>query len=503
MAEILRPRLSPRPLADALTRAPLRLVGDGATLVTGITHDSRQVVDGDIYAALPGFVTHGAEFAGTAVASGARALLTDEASAEALLALGVPVLVADDPRREAGVVAAWVYGDPAEDMVLIGITGTNGKTTTASLVDAGLRAAGHATGFIGTIGTRIGSATVDTQRTTPEATDVHALLAVMRERGVSAVVMEVSSHALTLHRVAGLVFDLAGFTNLTRDHLDFHGTMENYFEAKATLFTPSHARRGVVCIDDEWGQRFSDRATIPVSTLATDGSLADWQVVQVLREGGRSTIELREPSGTIARVDTYLPGRFNVANVALAYALLNASGVPSDVAISGLAQADGVPGRMQRVGFGDVDVIVDYAHTPDAIDRVISTAREFTQGRIIVVVGAGGDRDRDKRQLMGEAASAADLVVVTDDNPRSEDPGLIRAAILQGIPDGSLVQVREQDDRREAIRLAVETASPGDCVLILGKGHEVGQELGGQRLPFDDRDEAADALSRRGQRGLT
>ena len=502
MSDTLRPRLSPKPLSSVLDRAALRIEGDGSVYVTGITHNSRQVVEGDIYAALPGFTTHGAQFAPAAVAAGARAILTDEMSVDGLVELGVPLLISDDPRRAAGLVAAWVYGDPADDMVTIGITGTNGKTTTAALVEAGLREAGHVTGLIGTIGTRIGKSVVHTERTTPEATEVHALLAVMRERGISAVVMEVSSHAMVLHRVSGLIFDLVGFTNLTRDHLDFHETMDAYFAAKALLFTPAHARRGVVCINDSWGQRLSDSATIPVTTLATEGSLADWQVGAVGHEGSRSTIELREPTGVIAHVDTYLPGRFNVVNVALAYALLNAAGVPSDVAIAGLAGARGVPGRMERVGQSEVDVVVDYAHTPDAVDRVISTTREFTPGRVIVVIGAGGDRDREKRELMGLAASAADVLIVTDDNPRSEDPASIRAAIVRGIPDGHSVQVRDVGERREAIRLAVEIAVAGDCVLILGKGHEVGQEIAGVRHPFDDRVEAASALAERESGGL-
>jgi len=502
---VVRPRLVARDLTEALDRigwGRVSLRGASTVRVSGITHDSRAVLAGDIYAALPGANVHGGQFVFDAVTSGAAAVLTDSAGAELAGDIAVPIVIVDDARSIAGELAAWVYGDPAESMLMIGLTGTNGKTTTAHMVDAGLRAGGYSTGIIGTIGTRIGDTVLDTARTTPEATDVHALLAVMRERGVTAVTMEVSSHALVLHRVAGLVFDLAGFTNLSLDHLDFHGSMQAYFEAKATLFTPARARRAIVCIDQPWGTRIFDAAQIPSATLATEGGLADWQVQSVTSTPQRHTlIDLRQPDGSTVQINSKLPGRFNVANMSLAYALLATAGIAHSDALAGLAGMRGVPGRMERVGpvaAEGFDVYVDYAHTPDAIDRVVATAREFTAGRVLVVVGAGGDRDREKRPLMGQAASAADVVVVTDDNPRSEDAEVIRAAIVSGISADT--QLYEEADRRRAIALAIASADAGDCVLILGKGHETGQEIAGVKHPFDDRDEAMQALTGRGPR---
>ena len=503
MATTVRPQPNPRALYELLDRISLASEGDLSTTATGITHNSREVVPGDIYAALPGFTVHGARFAQQAVAAGAVAVLTDADGASLADVTGTPLLVAEDPRAVVGHVAAWVYGDPAEDLLMIGITGTNGKTTTSYLVDAGLRATGHATGLIGTIGTRIGDSTVPTVRTTPEATDVHALLAVMRERGVTCVTMEVSSHALALHRVGGLVFDVVGFTNLSQDHLDFHGDMENYFAAKTALFTPVHARRGIVCIDDEWGRRLADTSGISVTSLATDGALADWQVSEVSRTTtGRTVIEVRQPDASLAVLETVLPGRFNVANSVLAHALLRTAGVATGDSVAGLATASGVPGRMERVdGMGTgIDIFVDYAHSPDAVERVVETAREFTNGRVIVVLGGGGDRDRDKRPHMGRAASAADVVVVTDDNPRSEVPADIRASIRAGIPDD--VPCVELADRRLAIGRAVTLANAGDTVLILGKGHETGQEVAGVISAFDDRVEAAAAVQARTSGGV-
>ncbi|CAB4964018.1 MAG: UDP-N-acetylmuramoyl-L-alanyl-D-glutamate--2,6-diaminopimelate ligase [Actinobacteria bacterium] len=506
MSATVRPRTAERELSEAFTRVSVEAIGDVRVAVSGITHDSREVRPGDIYAALPGFTTHGADFVGQALAAGAAAIVTDGAGATRMGPASIPVLVAADPRQAAGLLAAWVYGDPADDLLTIGITGTNGKTTTSYLVDAGLRAAGHLTGVVGTIGTRLGDEVLASARTTPEATDLHATLAVMRERGITAVTMEVSSHALVLRRVEGIVFDVAGFTNLSRDHLDFHGSMEAYFEAKAELFTPLHARRGVVTIDDEWGQRLSDRAQVSTSSLATTGGLADWEVMSASRVGdGRSVIELRQPDGSLALIESMLPGQFNVANLTLAHALLRTAGVSADDSVTGLAAAGGIPGRMERVsGASDpVAVFVDYAHSPDAIDRVIATAREFTEGRVIVVVGAGGDRDREKRSHMGLAASAADVLVVTDDNPRSESAAAIRAEVLAGVPESAspTCRVIERGDRRDAIALALDDAAAGDCVLILGKGHETGQEVAGVIAHFDDREVAASLLSGRPAKG--
>jgi UDP-N-acetylmuramoyl-L-alanyl-D-glutamate--2,6-diaminopimelate ligase len=455
--------------------------------VTGCTLDSRAVQPGDLYAALPGARAHGAEFAGSAVSAGARAVLTDPAGAARLELGPVPVLVADDPRAVLGAVARWVHGDPAAGMLLVGITGTNGKTTTAFLVEAGLRAAGHRTGLLGTVLTRIGDDVLASARTTPEAPDLQALLAVMRERGTTAVAMEVSSHALALGRVDGVRFDVAGFTNLSQDHLDFHGSMEDYEAAKASLFTPARADTGVVNVDDPAGRRLVRAAQIPLVTFGAD---ADWSAREVdLRPDG-SRFRLIGP-GVDVRACVRLPGAFNTANAVAALACLVTAGVPVDDAVRGVEQCPGVPGRMERVDAGQPFLaLVDYAHTPDAVSRLVQAARSLTRGKVVLVLGCGGDRDRAKRPAMGAAAATADLAVLTSDNPRSEEPLAILDEMAQGAPGA----VREPD-RRAAIALAVAAAAPGDVVVVAGKGHETGQEAGGVTTPFDDRVVLREVLS--------
>jgi UDP-N-acetylmuramoyl-L-alanyl-D-glutamate--2,6-diaminopimelate ligase len=483
--------------------------------VTGITHDSRHVCRGDIYVALPGANTHGARFAEQAVAAGAAAIWTDAAGAakieEGIGAPDVPVLVGDQPRRRLGDVAALVYGEPAGKLLLFGVTGTNGKTTTTYLIEAGLRRAGYTTGVIGTVETRIAGSQVPSIRTTPEATEVHALLAVMHERGVTACVMEVSSHALVFGRVDGIVYDVAGFTNLSQDHLDFHTDMEDYFAAKASLFTPRRARRGVVCVDDGYGQRLAETSGVPTVTVATPAGAspagaADWTVRGVAADalGGTSTGSLERAGLPPLSFTSPLPGAFNVANSALAIAMLATGGVEAEAAAEGVAACTGVPGRTERVSTGHTEeplAVVDYAHTPDAVDNVLRALRPVTQGRLIIVLGAGGDRDRDKRPLMGAvAARLADLVIVTDDNPRSEDPGAIRASVRSGAEgvERPAAEIREIADRGKAIHAAVEAAAgPADTVVIAGKGHEQGQEIQGVVHPFDDRDALAAALQAR------
>jgi UDP-N-acetylmuramoyl-L-alanyl-D-glutamate--2,6-diaminopimelate ligase len=473
---------APRALAELVAAVP-GLSGDpGDVRVTGCTLDSRAVRPGDLYAALPGSRAHGADFAASAVAAGAVAVLTDPAGAARVE--GVPVLVVDDPRAVLGQVAAEVHGHPARDLLVLGVTGTNGKTTTAFLLEAGLRGAGHRTGLLGTVVTRIGEQALPSVRTTPEAPDLQALLAVMRERGTTAVAMEVSSHALALGRVDGLVVDAAGFTNLSQDHLDFHADMADYEAAKARLFTPAHSRRGVVCVDDAAGRRIAAGAQVPVQALTTTGGDADWRVTDVRSSGEGSTFTLTGPE---VRVDgaTQLPGAFNVANAALAVALLAAAGVDPQAAADGVAALPGVPGRMERVDAGQPFLaLVDYAHTPEAVTTLLRAVRDVTPGRVLVVLGCGGDRDAAKRPLMGRAAAeGADLAVLTSDNPRDEDPLAILRAMAAGAP-GALVE----PDRRAAIAAAVAAARPGDAVVVAGKGHETGQEVAGVVTPFDDRE---------------
>jgi UDP-N-acetylmuramoyl-L-alanyl-D-glutamate--2,6-diaminopimelate ligase len=406
-----------------------------------------------------------------------------------------------------------VYGEPSRRLSVLGITGTNGKTTTAYLVEAGLTAAGRGTGLIGTVQTRTriqdadGRETVTevpSVRTTPEAPALHALLASMAGSGVSAVVMEVSSHALVLGRVGGIRFAAAGFTNLGRDHLDFHRDLEEYFAAKALLFD-GRARIEVVDVDDPAGRRLTERPgrPRPVTVSSTDGAVADWTAADVVpAPSGGSTFTLHGPGGRTWPARVRLPGRFNVANAVLAVALLDAVGVPVETALAGLAETV-VPGRMEPVDAGQPFVaVVDYAHTPDAVTTALAALRDATTGRLITVLGCGGDRDPGKRPAMGTAsASASDVLIVTDDNPRSEDPAAIRAAMLTGVrevPEAARAEVHEIAGRREAIATAVALARPGDTLLVAGKGHESGQEIAGTVHPFDDRDVLREVLARRG-----
>ena len=464
-------------------------------VVRGVTHDSRTVQPGDLYAALPGTHAHGADFADLAVRAGAVACLTDGGGEGRARAAGLPTYVVDDPRRVLGQLAAWVYGEPAAELLMIGITGTNGKTTTAYLLDAGLRATGATTGLIGTIETRIGDEVLASVRTTPEAPDLQALLAVMLERGVGVGVMEVSSHALALGRVDGTTYDVAVFTNLSEDHLDFHADLEDYYAVKASLFTPGRSRSGVVNVDDEFGARLAREASVPVMTVSPSGGTAQWRVTDADLGPRGSTFTLLGPAGERVRSGTALVGDFNLVNAALALVALAGAGVDLERAAEGVLACPGVAGRMERVVAADVGAdgplaLVDFAHSPDALARVLATCRGLLGpgGRLVVVLGAGGDRDPYKRPVMGEiAARAADVVVLTNDNPRSEEPGVILAALRAGAGGVPSTTVEVVPERRAAIERAVALVGPGDVVVVAGKGHEQGQEIDGVVHPFDDR----------------
>lgn len=481
------------------------LAGGGAVPdipVTGVTLRAQEVLPGDLFAALPGASTHGARYAGDAIGRGAVAVLTDAAGAAQMgeRTAATPTLVHPGPRSVLGALAATVYGNPSERVTVVGITGTSGKTTTTYLVESGLRAAGRTAGLIGTIGTRIDGADMPSALTTPEAPALQAMLAAMAERGVDTVVMEVSSHALTLGRVDGIAFAVGGFTNLSRDHLDFHPTMADYFEAKARLFDPAsplRARRAVVCVDDEAGRAMARRADTAV-TVSTRGRPADWRAEAVTAQAGAQEFTAVDPAGVHHRMGLALPGDYNIANCIVALAVLDAVGVSPEQASAGLRHTR-VPGRLEQIDRGqDFLALVDYAHKPGALHEVLRTLRR-PDGRLAVVFGAGGDRDRGKRAEMGRvAAELADLVVVTDDNPRSEDPAAIRREILSGTAQaGTDAAVVEIGDRRAAIDYAVAWAAAGDVVLIAGKGHETGQTRDGQTQPFDDRVELAAALAAR------
>ncbi|GAB3223363.1 UDP-N-acetylmuramoyl-L-alanyl-D-glutamate--2,6-diaminopimelate ligase [Glycomyces halotolerans] len=494
MSTFPRPRSTgPYRVADLADLVP-DAAGSDLT-VTGVSLADALVEPGDLYAALPGSRRHGAEFAARAAERGAVAVLTDAAGAR-IVGDRLPVLVTEDPRELTGAVASRVWGYPSQRLNLIGITGTNGKTSTAYLVEAALAEAGRVTGIIGTVETRIAGERIKTERTTPEAPELQALLAVALERGVTDVVMEVSSHALVLGRVAGCSFAAAGYTMFGTDHLDFHADLDDYFNAKARLFD-GRARTEILNADDPRVATLIGEHTL---TFSLKDPEADYVADRIATDGFDQTFRLRgtkrharwpgpavEANGLV-----HMPGRHNVANAALAAALAEAVGVDLPQALTGIAACRGVPGRMELVsGTAPVRGVVDYAHKPEAISAVLEALRESTPGRVIAVLGAGGDRDRSKRPLMGAAAASADLVIVTDDNPRTEDPARIRdevAAAVEAVP------CRNIPGRETAVREAAAMAAPGDTIALLGKGHETITETAAGPVEGDDRELLARAL---------
>lgn len=494
-----RPTPTPVRLGDVFAALSMRAESLVDLTVTGVTLDSRDVRPGDLFVALSGERAHGATFAEQAASCGAVAIATDRDGAEVAESV-LPTLLVDDLRNRVGELAAEIYRRPADELLVLAVTGTNGKTTTTYLLEAGLRAAGHRTGLIGTIATLIDGEAFETVRTTPEAPELHALLAVMRERGVTAVAMEVSSHALAMGRVDGCRFDVAGFTQLGVDHLDFHGSEASYFAAKQMLFEQELSKAAVIAIDDDGGRRMASASRAPTVTVGTAAG-ADWSITDIReRMGGGYDFALTTPQGSREQGRVRLMGRFNVVNAGLAQVMLRVAGVAPEVAARGVGDCQGIPGRMERIGPGDVALVVDYAHTADALSRAIEAVTPDADGKVIVVFGCGGDRDPSKREPMGNAAAAgAAVVVVTDDNPRSEDPEAIRHAVVAGtaqVPAAQRAEVVEVGDRRAAIELAVRRAQPGDVVLVAGKGHESGQEVGGEVTAFDDRVELLDAWER-------
>ena len=496
--------------------------------VSGVVLDSREVQPGDLYAALPGARFHGASFAAEAAAAGAVAVLTDTAGARELAAPGValPVLLSDDPRAWTGPIAAAIYGSRPESGAaqrLFAVTGTNGKTTVTYFITSVLRALGRRTGLIGTIEILAGDTPIPSRLTTPEAPHVHALLARMRERGITDTAMEVSSHALQFHRVDGVTFTVAGFTNLTQDHLDLHGSMEAYFEAKARLFTPERTERAVVVLgeDEHWSHAMAQRAraalgephTVTVALHDDTGAPtpagaraaeADWTLDVLERRGIGHAFVLRHRDGRTLRISTALPGDFNVANAALAVVMILESGVPLHELQAALDEHDplttDVPGRMQLIGTSPT-AVVDFAHNPDALAQALrSVEPPERDGRVIVVFGATGKRDTTKRPLMGEvAARGADIVIITDDEPHHEAAEPIREQVAAGAREARSRGARATEvlviaPREVAIRAAVRMARPEDSVIVAGRGHELFQEIDGVIHPLDDRVELRAAL---------
>ncbi len=476
--------------------------------VTGVAIASGAVHGGDLYVGVPGRHAHGADYAAQAAGNGAVALLTDAAGAERAAESGLPVLVTPDARAALGEVAAWIHRTAENPATLFGVTGTNGKTSVVYLLYAILRQLGVVAGLTSTAERRIGDEAVTSSLTTPEASELHALLARMREVDVRAVGIEVSAQALSRHRVDGIVFDVVGFTNLSHDHLDDYASMLEYFDAKRELFTPERARRGVVTVDSEWGERLVAESRIPVATLATEpGVDADWRLTVLEETPTRTAFRLEAPDGRSLETSIPLIGRYNAANAALAIVLLVEAGHDLDL-IAGAVAEHGIdayiPGRTERVS-GDRGpvVYIDYGHTPDAFTQALEAIRRTTAGRVVMVFGADGDRDTTKRAEMGAiAARGADVLVVTDFHPRWEDPAAIRAALIAGaraaVPDR---EIHEIADQRAAFRHALSLVGEGDAILYAGPGHEDYQEVAGVKHPYSARDDARLALQEAGWLG--
>ncbi len=475
-------------IGDLATLVAGRVIGDPSVSVRDVTHDSRQAGPGTLFVAIPGEHHDGHDFAHAAVDAGSPAIMVEHD-------LDIPAaqIIVDSSRRAMAAVSAEVYGHPSRHLRLVGVTGTNGKTTVTHMVEAIAATARRVAGLIGTVHTRVAGTAIPNTRTTPESSDLQRLLSSMVDMGAEVVAAEVSSHALDLHRVDATRFAVAAFTNLSQDHLDFHGDMDRYYAAKARLFEAERSQQAVIWTDDPAGRRLRREVAIPVLTVGTGADISgDEREV----EAGGSRFRLGTPAGSHT-VRLPLGGGFNVDNALIACGCALAIGIPFEAVVEALESFEGVPGRFELVSGDDpVQVVVDYAHTPAGIGAAIAAVRRIgPSGRVIVVFGAGGDRDTAKRPQMGAAAETADLVFITSDNPRSEDPEEIIDAVAAGVRRHE--NVKRLVDRREAIVAAIDLAESGDVVLILGRGHERGQEVAGRFLPLDDRQVAREALAQK------
>jgi UDP-N-acetylmuramoyl-L-alanyl-D-glutamate--2,6-diaminopimelate ligase len=464
-----------------------QVLGDAGVGISELVFDSRKVGPGSLFFCVRGEKVDGHSFASRVVEEGAAALVVERELTE----LAVPQVVVPDSRAAMAPLAARFWGDPTAELRVVGVTGTNGKTTTAFLVRHILERTGVQTGLLGTVKRVVGGIDEQVERTTPEAIDLQRTFRRMADAGDAACAMEVSSHALSLNRVDGIRFAVGAFTNLTQDHLDFHADMEDYFRAKRKLFEIG-PKTAIVNVDDPYGRRLAGE--FECVTFSAEGAEADYSARDVRFDATGSTFRVGE-----MELRTVLPGHFNVANALGAFAAAEAMGVGGEIAAAGLARAARVPGRFEPIDEGQgFAVLVDYAHTPDSLENVLRAARRLTEGELISVFGAGGDRDRDKRPKMGRAgAELSDLAVITSDNPRSEDPEAIVAEVAAGAKGAGELEVLV--DRREAIARALGRAGPGDTVVIAGKGHEQGQEFEeGRKVPFDDREVAREELRKLG-----
>ena len=460
-------------------------------VISGVSINAQKVVPGDLFIAFAGANTHGISYLEQAISNGAVAVLSDKK-----IEASIPSFIHPKPREIVGTISAWLYGHPFESLKAVGITGTNGKTTTANLVKQIWQLNSIKSGLIGTLGVEIADEKLESARTTPEADDLQAIAAAMVEQGCKNLVMEVSSHAIDQGRIKGAKYEVVAFSNLTQDHLDYHLSMENYFQAKANLFTTEYAKAAVINIDDSYGKKLSKQVKIPVVTVSRKDSTADWYLAKAEIKNGLYQVAIKSKSGESLSENFALLGDYNLDNLLLAVAIANSAGLSLDKIASTISKLQSVPGRLESVNAGQkFTALVDYAHTPDAVERVIATVKSVTNGKIIGVLGCGGDRDASKRSLMGYALfNGCDLAVFTSDNPRSESAEAILNQMTAGIDLGKkgLVEI----DRKSAIDLAVKNAQSGDVVLLMGKGHESGQEVNSVVTPFDDRIELAESIRR-------
>jgi UDP-N-acetylmuramoyl-L-alanyl-D-glutamate--2,6-diaminopimelate ligase len=507
MPPVVRPEHpSARALGGLVSDFGLDHVGslDGVE-ITGVTLRTTEVHPGDLYVGVPGANVHGASFAAEAREAGAVALMTDAAGAELAADAGLPIVVVDSPRAALGDVSAWVYQTADHPPLLLGVTGTNGKTSTAYLLEGILRQLGLVTGLSSTAERHIGDLTVVSRLTTPEASEIHALLARMRESEVRAVVVEVSAQALSRNRIDGLVFDVVAFTNLSHDHLDDYADMDEYLEAKAQFFQPEHGRRGVVSLDSPYGQHVADGSRIPVTTISSRADAeGEWNVVVTEEQAAYTGFTLTGPEGRSITTRVPLIGRHMAANAGLAIVMLVEAGFELE-AIGHALEEDGIvaylPGRTERVsGDRGPAVFVDFGHSPDAFLNTLEAVRTFTTGRVIMVVGADGDRDATKRHEMGRVSSeGSDILVITDHHPRFEDPASIRATLIEGAHLAEhQAELHEISPPESAIRHAVSLATEGDSILWAGPGHQDYRDIRGVRTPYSARAEARDALREAG-----
>ena len=460
-------------------------------VISGVSINAQKVVPGDLFIAFAGANTHGISYLEQAISNGAVAVLSDKK-----IEASIPSFIHPKPREIVGTISAWLYGHPFESLKTVGITGTNGKTTTANLVKQIWQLNSIKSGLIGTLGVEIADDKLESARTTPEADDLQAIAAAMVEQGCKNLVMEVSSHAIDQGRIKGAKYEVVAFSNLTQDHLDYHLSMENYFQAKANLFTTEYAKAAVINIDDSYGKKLSKQVKIPVVTVSRKESTADLYLAKAEIKNGLYQVEIKSKSGESLSENFALLGDYNLDNLLLAVAIAYSAGLSLDKIASTISKLQSVPGRLESVNAGQkFTALVDYAHTPDAVERVIATVKSATNGKIIGVLGCGGDRDASKRSLMGHALfNGCDLAIFTSDNPRSESAEAILKQMTAGIDLGKkgLVEL----DRKSAINLAVENAQSGDVVLLMGKGHESGQEVNSVVTPFDDRVELAESIKR-------